>query len=82
MKVSESVLHLYMSKQQHEERLHGQLHFLSLGLTLLEGQSRPIAWEQMQIVDNDNLDGVNIMVADGLQHGCLTIRGKTKSSDC
>lgn len=47
-----------------------------LGLSLLEGQSRPILWEQIQIVDNDNLDGVRIITIDGLQHGRLTIRGK------
>lgn len=51
---------------------------LSPGLSLLEGQSRPIAWEQIQIVDNDDLDRVKIVVVDGLQHGRLTIRGKTR----
>lgn len=55
------------------------VNFLSPGLSLLEGQSRPIAWEQIQIVDNDNLDRVNIIVVDGLQHGRLTIKGKTKT---
>uniref|UniRef100_H3CI90 Fras1 related extracellular matrix 1a n=1 Tax=Tetraodon nigroviridis TaxID=99883 RepID=H3CI90_TETNG len=47
----------------------------NMGLSLLEGQSRPITWEQLQIVDNDNLDAVRLVVVDGLQHGRLTIRG-------
>ncbi|KAL6118931.1 frem1 [Pungitius sinensis] len=47
----------------------------NMGLSLLEGQSRPIRWEQLQIVDNDNLDAVRIITVDGLQHGRLTVRG-------
>ncbi|XP_069576815.1 FRAS1-related extracellular matrix protein 1-like isoform X3 [Brachyistius frenatus] len=47
----------------------------NMGLSLLEGQSRPITWEQLQIVDNDNLNAVRIIVVDGLQHGRLTVRG-------
>lgn len=49
------------------------------GLSLLEGQSRPITWEQLQIVDNDNLDVVRLVVLDGLQHGRLTVRGPAPS---
>lgn len=49
------------------------------GLSLLEGQSRPITWEQLQIVDNDNLDAIRLVVVDGLQHGRLTIRGAAPS---
>ncbi|XP_053149054.1 FRAS1-related extracellular matrix protein 1-like [Hemicordylus capensis] len=45
------------------------------GLDLLEGQSRPITWEQFQIVDNDDISGVRIVTVDGLQHGQLTLRG-------
>lgn len=45
------------------------------GLSLLEGQSRPILWDQLQIVDNDDLDAVRLVVVDGLQHGRLTLRG-------
>lgn len=45
------------------------------GLSLLEGQSRPITWEQLQIVDNDNLNTVRLIPLDGLQHGRLTVRG-------
>ncbi|KAG7461901.1 hypothetical protein MATL_G00196120 [Megalops atlanticus] len=47
----------------------------NMGLSLLEGQSRPITWEQLQIVDNDNLNAVRIITVDGLQHGRLTVRG-------
>ncbi|XP_063107425.1 FRAS1-related extracellular matrix protein 1 isoform X3 [Cavia porcellus] len=45
------------------------------GLNLLEGQSRAITWEQFQIVDNDNIDAVQLVTVDGLQHGRLTVRG-------
>uniref|UniRef100_A0ACB8ESF7 FRAS1- extracellular matrix protein 1 n=1 Tax=Sphaerodactylus townsendi TaxID=933632 RepID=A0ACB8ESF7_9SAUR len=45
------------------------------GLNLLEGQSRPITWEQFQIVDNDDINGVRLVVIDGLLHGQLTLRG-------
>lgn len=45
------------------------------GLSLLEGQSRPITWEQLQVVDNNNLDAVRLLALDGLQHGRLTVRG-------
>nr|XP_046236498.1 FRAS1-related extracellular matrix protein 1a isoform X2 [Scatophagus argus] len=47
----------------------------NMGLSLLEGQSRPIMWEQLQIVDSDNLNAVRIITVDGLQHGRLTVRG-------
>ncbi|XP_032439077.1 FRAS1-related extracellular matrix protein 1a isoform X6 [Xiphophorus hellerii] len=47
----------------------------NMGLTLLEGQSRPIMWDQLQIVDNDNLNIVRAVIVDGLQHGHLTVRG-------
>ncbi|XP_054912533.1 FRAS1-related extracellular matrix protein 1a [Poeciliopsis prolifica] len=47
----------------------------NMGLTLLEGQSRPIMWDQLQIVDNDNLNIVRVVIVDGLQHGHLTVRG-------
>ncbi|KAL4641549.1 FRAS1-related extracellular matrix protein 1 isoform X1 [Arapaima gigas] len=47
----------------------------NMGLSLLEGQSRPITWDQLQIVDNDNLKSVCIITVDGLQHGRLTVRG-------
>ncbi|XP_006864569.1 PREDICTED: FRAS1-related extracellular matrix protein 1 [Chrysochloris asiatica] len=45
------------------------------GLNLLEGQSRPITWEQFQIVDNDDLGAVRLVTVGGLLHGRLTLRG-------
>ncbi|XP_074053635.1 FRAS1-related extracellular matrix protein 1 isoform X1 [Macrotis lagotis] len=47
----------------------------NMGLSLLEGQSRPITWEQFQIVDNDDIAAVRLITVDGLQHGRLTVRG-------
>ncbi|KAJ8395496.1 hypothetical protein AAFF_G00032300 [Aldrovandia affinis] len=37
----------------------------NMGLDLLEGQSRPITWENLQIVDNDNIDAVHLVAVDG-----------------
>ncbi|NWI59313.1 FREM1 protein, partial [Calyptomena viridis] len=45
------------------------------GLNLLEGQSRPITWQQFQIVDNDDIQNVRLVTVDGLQHGRLSVRG-------
>ncbi|NWU97249.1 FREM1 protein, partial [Upupa epops] len=45
------------------------------GLNLLEGQSRPITWQHLQIVDNDDIQNVLLVTVDGLQHGRLTVRG-------
>ncbi|XP_023809830.1 FRAS1-related extracellular matrix protein 1 isoform X2 [Oryzias latipes] len=47
----------------------------NLGLDLLEGQSRPITWEELQIVDSDNIDAVFLVAVDGPQHGRLSVRG-------
>ncbi|XP_053368460.1 FRAS1-related extracellular matrix protein 1b [Clarias gariepinus] len=47
----------------------------NLGLDLLEGQSRPITWEDLQIVDNDNIDAVILVAVDGPLHGRLSVRG-------
>ncbi|XP_069094919.1 FRAS1-related extracellular matrix protein 1 [Pleurodeles waltl] len=47
----------------------------NMGLDLLEGQSRPITWEQFQIVDNDDINAVRLVVMDGLQHGRITVGG-------
>uniref|UniRef100_A0A8C5M3X5 FRAS1 related extracellular matrix 1 n=1 Tax=Leptobrachium leishanense TaxID=445787 RepID=A0A8C5M3X5_9ANUR len=47
----------------------------NMGLDLLEGQSRPITWEQFQVVDNDDLGAVRLVIAGGLQHGHITVRG-------
>ncbi|XP_061834466.1 FRAS1-related extracellular matrix protein 1b [Nerophis lumbriciformis] len=45
------------------------------GLDLLEGQARPITWEQLQIVDNDNIHAVFLVAVDGPLHGRLSVRG-------
>ncbi|XP_063284108.1 FRAS1-related extracellular matrix protein 1-like [Pelobates fuscus] len=46
----------------------------NMGLTLLEGQSRPITWENFQIVDADNIQAVRLVTVDGLNHGRLTLK--------
>uniref|UniRef100_A0A3Q3W4W6 Calx-beta domain-containing protein n=1 Tax=Mola mola TaxID=94237 RepID=A0A3Q3W4W6_MOLML len=45
-------------------------------LDLLEGQSRPITWEQLQIVDSNDIDSVYLVAVDGPVHGSLSVRGK------
>uniref|UniRef100_A0A8C9F6G4 FRAS1 related extracellular matrix 1 n=1 Tax=Pavo cristatus TaxID=9049 RepID=A0A8C9F6G4_PAVCR len=50
------------------------------GLSLLEGQSRPITWQHLQVVDNDDIQNVRLVTVDGLQHGRLTVRGYPVSS--
>ncbi|XP_077572863.1 FRAS1-related extracellular matrix protein 1b isoform X2 [Stigmatopora nigra] len=46
------------------------------GLDLLEGQSRAITWEELQIVDHDdNEDSVSLVAVDGPAHGTLSVRG-------
>ncbi|KAM7012171.1 LOW QUALITY PROTEIN: FRAS1-related extracellular matrix protein 1b [Tautogolabrus adspersus] len=47
----------------------------NMGLDLLEGQSRPITWEELQIVDNDNINAVFLVAVDGPLHGRLSVRG-------
>ncbi|KAM4548346.1 FRAS1-related extracellular matrix protein 1b isoform 2-T4 [Odontesthes bonariensis] len=47
----------------------------NMGLDLLEGQSRPITWEELQIVDNDNIQAVFLVAVDGPLHGRLSVRG-------
>ncbi|XP_078251766.1 FRAS1-related extracellular matrix protein 1a [Rhinoraja longicauda] len=47
----------------------------NMGLDLLEGQSRPITWEQFEVVDNDDITAVRLVTVAGLQHGRLTVRG-------
>ncbi|XP_033125634.1 FRAS1-related extracellular matrix protein 1-like [Anneissia japonica] len=44
---------------------------INKGLSLLEGQSRIISSDHLQIVDNDNIDRVRIKVMGGLLHGKL-----------
>ncbi|KAK2908269.1 FRAS1-related extracellular matrix protein 1b [Channa argus] len=47
----------------------------NMGLDLLEGQSRPITWEELQIVDKDNINAVYLVAVDGPLHGRLSVRG-------
>ncbi|KAJ8277504.1 hypothetical protein GJAV_G00075890 [Gymnothorax javanicus] len=47
----------------------------NMGLDLLEGQSRPITWENLQIVDKDNIEAVHLVAVDGPLHGRLSVRG-------
>ncbi|KAL1023166.1 hypothetical protein UPYG_G00037220 [Umbra pygmaea] len=47
----------------------------NMGLDLLEGQSRPITWEDFQIVDSDNIDAIYLVAVDGPLHGRLSVRG-------
>ncbi|KAE8294686.1 FRAS1-related extracellular matrix protein 1 [Larimichthys crocea] len=47
----------------------------NMGLDLLEGQSRPITWEELQIVDSDNINAVYLVAVDGPLHGRLSVRG-------
>ncbi|KAM4575435.1 FRAS1-related extracellular matrix protein 1b [Fundulus diaphanus] len=47
----------------------------NMGLDLLEGQSRPITWEELQVVDKDNMDAVYLVAVDGPAHGRLSVRG-------
>ncbi|XP_009294520.1 FRAS1-related extracellular matrix protein 1b isoform X1 [Danio rerio] len=47
----------------------------NMGLDLLEGQSRPITWEHLQIVDKDNIDAVTLIAMDGPLNGHLSVRG-------
>ncbi|XP_065812340.1 LOW QUALITY PROTEIN: FRAS1-related extracellular matrix protein 1b [Labrus bergylta] len=51
------------------------------GLDLLEGQSRPITWEELQIVDSDNINSVFLVAVDGPLHGRLSVRGEHHLSD-
>uniref|UniRef100_A0A671T053 FRAS1-related extracellular matrix protein 1-like n=1 Tax=Sinocyclocheilus anshuiensis TaxID=1608454 RepID=A0A671T053_9TELE len=44
----------------------------NMGLDLLEGQSRPITWEHLQVVDNDNIDAVTLIAMDGPLNGHLS----------
>ncbi|XP_067678275.1 FRAS1-related extracellular matrix protein 1-like [Haliotis asinina] len=47
----------------------------NLGLVLLEGQSRAISTDILQIVDRDNLDRVKLYVKGGLQYGNIEVHG-------
>lgn len=47
------------------------------GLVLLEGQSRPITSEQLEIVDSDNPRRVRVYIKGGLHHGKVLVNGRT-----
>uniref|UniRef100_A0A3B3RES9 Fras1 related extracellular matrix 1b n=1 Tax=Paramormyrops kingsleyae TaxID=1676925 RepID=A0A3B3RES9_9TELE len=47
----------------------------NMGMDLLEGQSRPITWENLQIVDSDNIGAVYLVAVEGPLHGQLSVRG-------
>ncbi|ESO92424.1 hypothetical protein LOTGIDRAFT_233175 [Lottia gigantea] len=49
---------------------------LNNGLVLLEGQSRPITVNDLQIVDKDNLDRIRVYVKGGARHGTIRLNGK------
>lgn len=57
-------------------RLHLIVPHVRPGLDILEGQSRPITWEQLQIVDGDDIQAVYLVAVDGPQHGQLRVRGQ------
>ncbi|XP_060082236.1 FRAS1-related extracellular matrix protein 1-like [Ylistrum balloti] len=46
------------------------------GIVLLEGQSRAITTDDLQIVDRDNLSRVRLYVTGGLKYGRLEINGR------
>ncbi|XP_072023981.1 FRAS1-related extracellular matrix protein 1-like [Amphiura filiformis] len=46
------------------------------GLTLLEGQSRPIRDKNLAVVDNDNLFMVRLKIVGGLHHGRLLVNNR------
>ena len=46
------------------------------GLTLLEGQSRPIHPQIFEVVDNDNINMVRIKVVGGPRHGRLLLNNR------
>uniref|UniRef100_H2YA41 C-type lectin domain-containing protein n=1 Tax=Ciona savignyi TaxID=51511 RepID=H2YA41_CIOSA len=48
----------------------------NMGLSMLEGQSRPITHSSLQVVDKDNLNRVRFMLAGGLQHGRLYVNNR------
>ncbi|XP_029622601.1 FRAS1-related extracellular matrix protein 2a [Salmo trutta] len=49
------------------------------GQLLYEGQSRPLfSTHNLEISDEDDLDGVTVTVVDGLRHGDLTVLGSRR----
>ncbi|CAL1281073.1 unnamed protein product [Larinioides sclopetarius] len=49
---------------------------MNVGMVLLEGQSRPLRVNNLEVVDNDNIHDVKIFVTGGLHHGRLEVNGK------
>ncbi len=49
---------------------------VNTGLTLVEGQSRPITTQNLRILDTDNPHDVRVYVKGGLRHGRLEVDGK------
>ena len=49
---------------------------INVGLTLIEGQSRPITTSDLQIADSNNPEMVEVHVKGGLRHGTLLVRGQ------
>ncbi|XP_035228266.1 FRAS1-related extracellular matrix protein 1-like, partial [Stegodyphus dumicola] len=50
--------------------------FMNVGMVLLEGQSRPLRINNLEIVDSDNINDVQIFVTGGLHHGKLEVDKK------
>ncbi|XP_013786136.2 FRAS1-related extracellular matrix protein 1-like [Limulus polyphemus] len=50
---------------------------VSSGLVLLEGQSRPLLPQNLEVVDKDNIEEVQVFVSGGLKHGQLKVGGKS-----
>lgn len=53
---------------------------MNVGMVLLEGQSRPLRLNNLEIVDNDNINDVQIFVTGGLHHGKLEVAKQTAIS--
>ncbi|XP_055926402.1 FRAS1-related extracellular matrix protein 1-like isoform X1 [Argiope bruennichi] len=49
---------------------------MNVGMVLLEGQSRPLRINNLEVVDSDNIHDVKIFVTGGLHHGRLEVNGK------
>lgn len=49
---------------------------MNVGMILLEGQSRPLRKNNLEIVDSDNIHDVKFFVTGGLHHGRLEVEGK------
>lgn len=46
---------------------------MNVGIVLLEGQSRPLKVNNLEVVDSDNINDVKIFVTGGLHHGRLEV---------